>query len=167
MEQLNFLENKTPTEFRLKSCAFTGHRFLGRDFSERELKKEIEKMIIRGVTDFYNGAAMGFDLIAAEIVLKFKKKYPQIRLIVCIPCWNQERGYSEEDKKRYARIVRLADESVQIAEKYYDGCMLARDRYMVYRADAMIAYCRRNSGGTAYTVNQFIKRYGKTNLVCL
>ncbi len=167
MEQLNLLENENSTELPLRSCVFTGHRFLGDDFSPRALKKAIEQMILRGVTYFYNGAAMGFDLIAAEIVLKLQKKYPHIRLIVCIPCWNQDRGYSEEDKKRYVRVLRLADHQVQVSERYYDGCMLVRDRYMVQRADAMIAYCRRESGGTAYTINQFIKRYGNKNIVYL
>ncbi|MFR5889872.1 MAG: hypothetical protein ACLUFM_02695 [Lachnospiraceae bacterium] len=32
--------------------------------------------------------------------------------------------------------------------------MLKRNRYMVGRADACVAYCLRNSGGTAYTVRR-------------
>ena len=71
MEQLKLINE----EKRIKSCVFTGHRELGEDFSVRKLKKEIEKSILKGVEIFYNGMAMGFDLISAECVLKLKKKY--------------------------------------------------------------------------------------------
>ena len=36
---------------------------------------------------------------------------------------------------------------------YTSDCMLKRNRYMVGRADACVAYCLRNSGGTAYTLS--------------
>ena len=61
----------------ISACAFTGHRSLEKDFSEKKLKEEIERVISMGVTDFYNGMAMGFDLIAAETVLSLKKKNPK------------------------------------------------------------------------------------------
>ena len=76
MKQLEFLFKKQKTfSTPPKKCAFTGHRQLGEDFSARKLKKEIKKMMEAGVETFYNGMAMGFDLIAAETVLKWKKKY--------------------------------------------------------------------------------------------
>lgn len=159
MEQLTFLKTEN-TEKKLSACAFTGHRDLGADFSEQKLKNETEKLILRGVTVFYNGVAMGFDLIAAETVLKLKKKYLQIRLIACIPCYNQERSYSEKDKKRYVKVLKKADERVQLADEYYRGCMQARDKYIAERADVMIAYCKKETGGAAYTVRCF-KRANK------
>lgn len=155
MEQLSFLQREKTENTSLRACIFTGHRILEKDFSEKALKKETENLILRGVVDFYNGVAMGFDLIAAETVIKLKKKYPHVRLIACIPCYNQERGYSEKDKKRYAKILQNADEKVQLAEEYYNGCMLVRDKYMAERADVMIAYCKKETGGTAYTVRCF------------
>ena len=58
-------------ETQMKTCAFTGHRVLDGNFSKAKLKKEIKKLIERGVEIFYNGVAMGFDLLAAEAVLSF------------------------------------------------------------------------------------------------
>ena len=83
-----------PSEEKLntvKTCVFTGHRELGDDFSVRRLKKEIKALILQGVDTFLNGMAMGFDLISAEAVLSFKKKFPFIRLIACIPCYHQDK----------------------------------------------------------------------------
>lgn len=154
MEQLHLFttEQRTP-----QSCAFTGHRELYPGFSARKLKKEIKAMIDRGVTTFYNGMAMGFDLLAAEKVMEWKKSYPQIRLVLCIPCYGQEKRFSEKDKKRYAKLCKVADEKVVLSDEYYRGCMQARNRYMVERADALIAYCIKAEGGAAYTVRCFRK----------
>ena len=140
-----------------KTCAFTGHRVLGDDFSARKLKKEIKKLILAGVDTFYNGMAMGFDLLAAEKTLELKKRFPHIRLILCIPCYKQERSFSEKDKGRYATIYKKADEKKVLSEFYYRGCMQARNRYMVERADVLIAYCTKADGGTAHTVKCFEK----------
>ena len=155
MEQL-FLEQVIQAK-AVKSCVFTGHRDLEKDFSPRKLKKEIKTAIEQGVEVFYNGMAMGFDLIAAEKVIELRKKYPKVKLVACIPCYGQEKNFSEKDKKRYASVLKKADEKVVLSENYYKGCMLVRDKYMADRGDMMIAYCKRDTGGTAYTVKYFQK----------
>ena len=140
-----------------KSCAFTGHRSFYDGFSAVKLKSEIEKIISRGAEVFYNGMAIGFDLLAAETVLELKKSYPQIRLILCIPCYGQEQNFSAADKERYVSIFNRADEKIILSSHYYKGCMLARNRYMADQADALIAYCVKEKGGAAYTVKYFQK----------
>ena len=138
-----------------KACAFTGHRTLERDFSINHLKKEVEGLIVeKGVTIFYVGMAMGFDLCAAEIVLKLKKKY-DVKLVACIPHYYQEKYFSEKDKKRYVKILKACDEQIYISQEYYKGCLLKRNRYMCDRSNYLIAYLRKDEGGTAYTVNYF------------
>ena len=142
-----------------KNCVFTGHRDLGEDFSKSLLKKTIEGLIKEGVENFYNGMAMGFDLLAAECVLALRKKYPQVKLIACVPCYGQEKYFSDADKKRYVKILKKANETVILADHYYQGCMQNRDKYMVEHAEVMIAYCKKTTGGAAYTVKLFQKAY--------
>ena len=127
----------------ISTCAFTGHRSLEKDFSEKKLKEEIERVISMGATDFYNGMAMGFDLIAAETVLSLKKKNPSLRLICCVPFYGQERFFSERDKKRYYQILKKADIHLQLSDSYTKDCMHKRNRYMADRADILIAYCNK------------------------
>ena len=161
--QLIMEEIKNPP----KICAFTGHRFLEDDFSARKLKKEIKSLIKSGVTTFLCGMAMGFDLLCAETVISLKKEFENIQLIACIPCENQEKNYTEKDKKRYVKILKKVDEKIYSATVYYKGCMLARDRFMADKADVMIAYCKKNTGGTAYTVNYFQKNYPLKEIIFL
>ena len=139
------------------SCAFTGHRELKEGFSLQRLEETIDEILLLGARTFYNGLAVGFDLVSAELVLQKKKLYPDIRLVGCIPFENQAKYYPPQDKKRYENILRSCDERVILYQTYTKECYFERNRYMCDRADCLIAYCLQNNGGTAYTVNYFQK----------
>ncbi len=139
-------------------CAFTGHRSLGADFDADKLLSEIQRAIEEGVDTFLCGMAMGFDLLAAELVLMLKTENPALRLVLCIPCAEQTKHYPQSEALRYRSIELVADESILLSENYYKGCMHARNRYMADEADRLIAYCNKPTGGTAYTVNYFRKK---------
>lgn len=151
------MEQTTIFKKNKKSCAFTGHRHLGEDLSEKVLENAVKTAIKEGVETFYCGMAMGFDLLAAETVLFLKKDFPQIRLVACVPCYGQEKSFSKEDKARYVEALKNADEQIVLSERYYRGCMQVRDKYMAERADMLIAYCKKETGGAAYTVKIFQK----------
>ncbi len=149
-----------------KTCAFTGHRSPGKDFDPEALDEVILQLLKEGVRTFYNGLAVGFDLMAAELVLSHLSEYPDIRLVACIPCDDQNKYYSADDKIRYDNILLIA-EQVVLSARYYSGCMLARDRYMADRADILVTYCRKQTGGTAYTVNYFQRKYPEGRVIPL
>lgn len=140
------------------TCAFTGHRDLPADFDVQALEKNIEKLAENGVNEFLCGMAVGFDLLCAECVIKLKEKYG-LKLVACIPCESQEKYYSYGDKLRYGKILSFCDEKKVLAPRYSSGCMLRRDRYMVGRADVVLCYLKKRTGGTYYTVN-FAKASG-------
>ena len=141
------------------ACVFTGHRQLEYDFDQERLQQAIENFIQQGVQTFYCGMALGFDLLAAEKVIALKEKYPTVKLIACIPCADQCEKYSPLNKKRYLEILKNCDEQVCLSDAYFKGCMHARNRYMVDRADCMIAYLKKQAGGTAFTVELFEKKH--------
>ena len=80
------------------SCAFTGHRELKEGFSLQRLEETIEEILLLGARTFYNGLAVGFDLLSAELILQKKKLYPDIRLVGCIPFENQAKYYTRKTK---------------------------------------------------------------------
>ena len=135
-----------------EKCAFTGHRILERDFDFNVLDRVIYNLIRGGTRYLYCGMATGVDMAAAESVLSHKKDF-EISLIACIPCPEQDKSYSVKNKERYQRILENCSKVTVLSEEYFDGCMQARDRYLVDTCDVLLAYKRRNRGGTAYTVN--------------
>ena len=62
------------------------------------------------------------------------------------------------------RTASACDESVVLHERYVDGCMFERNRYMVDHADMLYACLERPTGGTLYTVN-YAKRKHKRIVV--
>lgn len=84
------------------TVCFSGHRELPKNklisISDM-LEKEIEYLIKSGYCCFESGGALGFDLFAAEIVLKLKKKYPHINLILILPCKEQTKYWKKDDIK--------------------------------------------------------------------
>ena len=140
------------------TVAFTGHRHLKHPtfWVYLKLLRTIKRLIEQGADTFLCGGALGFDTLAARGVLYYRKRYPvQLRLIV--PCKNQERYFTPEQRAEYARILAAADEVKILSENYYRGCMHARNRYMVEECTVLVAYCHDSTGGTAYTTDFALK----------
>lgn len=67
-----------------KSLAFTGHRTIPIERQNEIRARLVEAVSVAcksGITCFFSGMAMGFDLMAAETVLSLKGRYPDIRLL--------------------------------------------------------------------------------------
>ena len=141
---------------RNKTCCFTGHRNIPENEKEiikEKLKNILHELISKGVIWYGNGAARGFDLLAAQTVLEMKQEYPQIRLILVLPCMNQTtKWYDKAEIALYNDILKQADKVVCLHEHYADGCMLERNRYLVDNSGYCVCYLSSNVGGTAYTV---------------
>ncbi len=137
-------------------CFFTGHRTI--PIAEREdLRVAVEDVIEKlaqeyGVKYFITGGALGFDTMAANAVIKMRKKY-DIKLILFLPCKDQTAKWNLRDVEEYEKILDLSDEHYYISEKYTNDCMLKRNRKMADASSYCVSYMRRNYGGTSYTVN--------------
>lgn len=138
-----------------RTVCFTGHRHIpscDRQELEKELEKEIVKQISQGATVFRTGGALGFDTAAACAVLKLKKKYPQIRLELILPCPSQTEKWSAQDTALYEKILAKADTHRYVSTFYFSGLLQLRNRALVEGADVCIAYLNHShGGGTAYT----------------
>lgn len=147
-----------------QTCCFTGHRKIPPEQYEEiiiRLKSEITAMIQQGVIYFGTGGALGFDTMAAQTVLALREQYPQIKLILVLPCKTQTRGWNEEDKATYENIKKACDKYIYISDAYTYGCMYERNRHLVDCSSYCICYLTKHSGGTAYTV-EYAKKKGLT-----
>ena len=98
-----------------KTCCFTGHRTLQKEQLPeiiRQLEAVIEKLIQQGVIYYGCGGAIGFDQLAGEAVLSLKKKHPQIKLIMVLPCAEQDKNWPQTAKYRYRALLAACDKIV-------------------------------------------------------
>lgn len=138
-------------------CCFTGHRELPpKDLQQIQtlLEREINRLLAIGVRTFLAGGALGFDILAAQTVLKLKEEDSPIQLVLVLPCRDQASRWENDDRALYEQIKQGADQVVYTAERYFPGCMHQRNRYLADHSGWCLCWLTRETGGTAYTVRR-------------
>lgn len=147
---------------RAVTAAFSGHRYI--DASQREaIKKRLTKAVLdayeNGIRNFISGFAVGYDILAAEMVVSLKSRLPDITLIAAIPFNEQASRFNDYNKLRYDKLLKAADEVIVLSQGYFPMCFLERDEFMVNNASLLIAfYDGRERGGTFYTIKRAKER---------
>lgn len=142
------------------TVCFTGHRNIpSKEFLDLNnyIYAVTEKCIENGYKYFLTGGALSFDTLAALTVLSLRNTYKDIKLILVLPCRDQAKLWSEKDAKVYEKIKEQADEIIYTSDRYFTGCMHKRNRYLVDHSCLCICYLKKDTGGTAYTVDYALK----------
>jgi uncharacterized phage-like protein YoqJ len=141
-----------------KTVAFTGHRHINANAIvslREELTYTIRQQYHNGYTTFIVGGAVGFDLLSAEIVLELQQEFSDIQLFCVVPYAGHHLYFRDEAKQRYIRIANKATSNIILSSRYYDGCFLRRNDYMIEHCSLLIAYYGQISrSGTGYTVRR-------------
>ena len=143
--------NKTTT------CAVTGHRKIEEALDKNKLENTFIRLVEGGYDTFLIGMALGFDTICFQLLEKLREKKP-IKIIACVPCRSQAEKFCVKDKKEYERMLSSADEIRLLSNDYTPYCMMKRNMFMVDNCSLLVAYKRREEGGTAKTVRYAEKR---------
>ncbi len=129
------------------------------------LVEQIRLLAEAGVTDFFSGMAEVTDLFCSEIVLNQRIKNPALKLHCILPCEGQADKWSDSARERYYSILKQANSVDYVSRKYYDGCMLDRNRRLVESASLLLAvYNGVPRSGTGATVN-FARKMGREIIV--
>lgn len=151
------------------TCCFTGHRPAGLPWGEDEsdprclalrerIRAAAESAIETGMRHFICGMAEGCDMYFCEELLALRARYPHITLEAAIPCLTQSNSWSEAQQLRYRSLLAQCDVETLIQEKYTNGCMHRRNRYMVDHASLLIAVYGGRGGGAGSTVEYAMRR---------
>ena len=164
-------------EEKYKICCVAGHRpngfpweyttdpskLIGSSYDTLVEEKVRKAIMDEGFNYFISGGTIGVDLDFAKKVLWFRDFYsPHIKLEIAVPCPNQQKFWSEEDKERYQEIIELADVVTLISETYTPSCFHKRNEYMVDKSDMVLIFRNEEieSGGTYYTY-EYAQKKGK------
>jgi len=156
-----------PDEVKACTCCFTGHRRMSakeRRNTLYRLRSTILYLVSKGVVNFRAGGALGFDTLAATMVVDLKRSDDRIKLILDLPYEGQDEKWSDADKRIYAFICDNADEvnvlgSKPDSRKNATELLYKRNRTLVDNSDYCVCYLKNSRrSGTAYTVD-----YAKRN----
>ena len=137
------------------TCCFAGHRTLPLSKVEAMIERlnvEIDNLYNQGVTHYISGGALGFDQIAASLIIAKKEIGYNMRLIFALPCKDQDRLWNDKQKQLYHNLLAEADEIYYVSEEYHDGCMKKRNYYMVEQSAYLICALLHGKSGTKQTV---------------
>lgn len=148
-----------------KTVAFAGHR-TGKILKSsknaniietiiKQLGKTVGLLYEKGYNTFLSGMAEGFDMLAAEAVIRARMKHPNIQLIAVVPFMGQEFDYTPLDQERYRLIFTLANKVVFTSDTYHDGAFFLRNDFLVANSSCLVCYYNEGQrSGTMYTVNR-------------
>ena len=149
---------------------FSGHRYYAAAPGDEVcLVAAVEAAWEDGYRTFISGMAPGFDLAAAEAVVRLRDLHGDVRLVAAVPFAGRLRGYSPADLARYEALLAAADEVCVLSERYSRGCYYRRDEWMVDRSGRIICWydggkghsglkrAPKASSGTRYTVRHAVK----------
>ena len=101
---------------------------------------------------YFCGAARGFDLLCADRVAAARQRGIPVQLIMAVPCADQTAKWRPFEREEHDRLCARADQVRVLSPAYHEGCMQARNEYMVDRSALCLCYLTRMRGGTLSTV---------------
>ena len=151
---------------RMEACCFSGYRpekFSGDPDAVRtalagELEQAVRQAAADGYRMFVTGMSRGFDLWAAETVLRLREELP-VQLLCAVPFDGQPAGWESAWRERYMEILLKADLVHSLSHCYTPDCFFVRNRFMVDGCSRLICWYDGHAGGTQFTVN-YARRHG-------
>lgn len=137
---------------------FCGHtQFVKTVECEQKILSLLSERIGDMPADIFLGGYGNFDSFAYDCCKKYKESHPNIDLILVTPYVTVEyqRNHLRYQEKKYDSIL-----FPEIEDKPKRYAIVYRNRFMIEKADFVIAYVSHHWGG-AYTMYRYGKRKGK------
>ncbi len=137
---------------------FCGHaNFKGTKELENKILSILESLIGDNAAAFYLGGYGEFDIFAYYCCVKYKETHPKVSIVFVTPYLSLEyqKNHLSCKKEKYDYIVYAETEA--IPPKF---AIIYRNKYMIEKANFVIAYVNHNWGG-AYKTLLYAKRKGK------
>lgn len=150
-------------DLRTRTCCFTGHRDIAeadKIMIETQAEAVIQELYNKGVCFFGVGGAIGFDTMMAELLFRLREEsLPDIKVILVYPFDGFTNRWNEAHKELYTVLLPKYDKVVCVERHPSRYAFLTRDRHLVNHSAYCVAYCMRDTGGTAYTM-KFAQKQG-------
>ena len=139
-------------------CCCFGHRELYLKIAE-ELDEIVENIIKQYHTViFMTGGTGATDSQFISTVVKFRRKYPSVKLFLIMPYLTTELNESKEYYENLYDDIIIPDELMGV---HYKSAIEKRNQWMVDRCDSIIDCTYRNFGG-AYKAVKYAEKESKT-----
>ncbi|MDR1705032.1 MAG: SLOG family protein, partial [Clostridiales bacterium] len=136
-------------------ACFIGHELINRSIYTnlaKKLEKNVDSLIKQGIIYFGCGAFEGFDQLAGMTVLNARKSNPGIRLIIVLPCKQQDFLFSGANTRTYKDLIANADKVVYVTEKFSKNCVDKRNQHLINNSSICVTYMKHIQSNIGQTV---------------
>ena len=137
---------------------FCGHASFSKSSEyEQKLMELLEEVVGDAYADMYLGGYGEFDSFAYHVCKKYKESHPNVCLILVTPY------LAVKNENNNSKLLQFSYDGTiypELENKPRKFAIYYRNRWMVDKADFMIAYVRHDWGG-AYTMLKYAKRKKK------
>ena len=144
-------------------CCIIGHTQVLPEHSatlHAVLRQELASLIEAGVTTFRASGTAGFSLLAANIVVEYKKQNPALRLELFLPHSGYFAGWNYDELSVFRNLLSQVDDTRYISWQKDGGDGTPWVKHLVDGSQYCIAYLVRDRGDTAVAV-----MYAKQNSI--
>lgn len=110
------------------------------NYIKKAIKKELLGMLDEGLEWVLISGQLGVELWGAEAVFEIQADFPELKLAVITPFFNQESNWNETNKEWYESILAQADFVDSVTKKNYEKPWQFRlkNQFFVQKSDALL-----------------------------
>jgi uncharacterized phage-like protein YoqJ len=124
----------------------------------RMLEEEIQRAVDQGFLTFISGMAKGVDIVAAELVLRMRKRDPRLKLICALPHQGFGLHWGDGWTERFQCVLSSADLIRYVSQDFSYSSYQRRNEWMVDHSALVIAVFNGERGGTKNTIEYAAKQ---------
>ncbi|RXI98701.1 DUF1273 domain-containing protein [Anaerobacillus alkaliphilus] len=128
------------TGYKSHELGIFDEKHTGIKYIKKVLRKRLISLIEDGLEWVVISGQLGVELWAAEVVLQLKHEYPQVKLAVLTPFYNQESNWNELRKEQYSQVLQQADFVDSITKRDYEnpGQLKLKNQFIIEKSDALL-----------------------------
>ncbi|ATH92123.1 DUF1273 domain-containing protein [Bacillus glycinifermentans] len=132
------------------------------------IKKAIESRILalldEGLEWILISGQLGAEIWAAEVAFSLQEEYPELKVAVITPFFDQEKNWNEKNKELYEAVLAQSDYTESLTHRPYESPaqFKQKNRFFIEKADGLlILYDEEVAGSPVYMLNEAKKAQEK------
>lgn len=114
-------------------------------------------MLDEGLEWILISGQLGAEIWAAEVAFSLQEEYPELKVAVITPFFDQEKNWNEKNKELYEAVLAQSDYTESLTHRPYESPaqFKQKNRFFIEKADGLlILYDEEVDGSPVYMLNE-------------
>lgn len=128
------------TGYKSHELGIFDDKHIGIKYIKKVLEKRIISFVEEGLEWVLISGQLGVELWCGEVVINLKQQFPQLKLAVLTPFFNQEERWNDQKKDHYRFVLQQADYVDTITKRDYESPsqLKLKNQFIVEKSDALL-----------------------------